>query len=290
MAAKPVYRDFTFGVTRAVLRKSGEHHYLRCEQDLKPYAHRMTDRLVHWAQQRPQATLFAQRDPSLGGDWRHLSFAQALDGARRVGQALLDRGLSVERPLVILGPNSLDHALLALGAMYAGVAFCAVSPAYSLLSRDYDKLRHVMHTLTPGLVFAPNWAQYGASIDAVLAPEVEVVLTHTEGCKRAHLTALSDLLATPARPEVDAAMQATGPDTVVKFLFTSGSTKLPKAVINTQRMICSNQQQIAQAIPFLEEEPPVLVDWLPWNHTAGGNHDFFMAVRSTSTRASPRQS
>ena len=280
MASAPVYRDFTFGVTRAVLREAGGNHYLRCEPSLEPYLERMTDRLVQWAQQRPDATLFAQRDPALGGQWRHLSFAQALDGARRIGQALLNRGLSVERPLVILGPNSLDHALLALGAMYAGVAFCAVSPAYSLVSKDYDKLRHVMHTLTPGLVFAPNWPQYGPSIDAVLAPEVEVSLAHLDGCSTSGrmITAFSNLLGTQATAQVDAAMRATGPETVVKFLFTSGSTKLPKAVINTQRMICSNQQQMVQSSPTLCNEPMVLVDWLPWNHTAGGNSDFFMAV------------
>ena len=280
MTTSPVYRDFTFGVTRAVLHEAGGKHYLRCEQALEPYLERMSDRLVHWAQQRPDATLFAQRDPALGDQWRHLSFAQALDGARRIGQALLDRGLSIDRPLVILGPNSLDHALLALGAMYAGVAFCAVSPAYSLVSKDYDKLRHVMQTLTPGLVFAPSWPQYGPSIDAVLPPEVEVVLANVDGSSASgrSITPFSELLCTAATAAVDAAMRATGPETVVKFLFTSGSTKLPKAVINTQRMICSNQQQMVQSSPSLCDEPMVLVDWLPWNHTAGGNSDFFMAV------------
>lgn len=285
MASAPVYRDFTFGVTRAVLREAGGNHYLRCEPSLEPYLERMTDRLVQWAQQRPDATLFAQRDPALGGQWRHLSFAQALDGARRVGQALLNRGLSVERPLVILGPNSLDHALLALGAMYAGVAFCAVSPAYSLVSKDYDKLRHVMHTLTPGLVFAPNWPQYGPSIDAVLAPEVEVSLAHLDGCSTSGrmITPFSNLLGTQATAQVDAAMRATGPETVVKFLFTSGSTKLPKAVINTQRMICSNQQMLCEAFPFLVEEPPVLLDWLPWHHTFGGNHNLGLVLYNGGT-------
>jgi feruloyl-CoA synthase len=281
MTQPPVYRDFPFGVTRAVLRHAGGSHYLRCEQDLAPYATRMTDRLLHWAQRKPDATLLAQRDAALGGDWRHLSFAQALDAARRIGQALLDRGLSAERPLVILSENSLDHAQLALGAMYAGVAFCAVSPAYSLVSQDFDKLRHVLQTLTPGLVFAADWQRFARPIEALVPLDVEVVLGQAQAAvsARGHrITALSSLRATAPTAQVDEAMRATGPDTIVKFLFTSGSTKLPKAVINTQRMVCANQQQLVQSIPVLQEEPLVLVDWLPWNHTAGGNHNFFMAL------------
>ena len=282
-ASVPVYRDFPFGVTRGVLRQSGGHSYLRCEQDLQPYAERMTDRLLYWAERKPDATLYAQRDPALGGDWRHLSFAQALDAARRIGQALLDRGLSAERPLVILSENSLDHAKLALGAMYAGVAFCAVSPAYSLVSQDFDKLRHVLHTLTPGLVFAADWARFARPIETLVPDTVEVVLGDAQGVvsARGHrITALASLLATEPTARLEEAMCATGPDTVLKFLFTSGSTKLPKAVINTQRMVCANQRQLLQSIPMLQEEPLVLIDWLPWNHTAGGNHNFFMVLHN----------
>ena len=285
MSTGAVYREFPFGVTRAVVQEAGGCTYLRCDQTLAPYAHRATDRLIHWARHKPDGSLFAQRDPALGGDWRHLSFSQALDAARRIGQALLDRGLSVDRPLVILSENSLDHAKLALGAMYAGIAFSAISPAYALVSQDYDKLRHVLQTLTPGLVFAADWRRFGRPIEAVLPTDVEVVLGQVDGgSARGHrITALSDLLATEPTEALEAAMQATGPDTVVKFLFTSGSTKLPKAVINTQRMICANQQQLLQSIPVLKEEPLVLVDWLPWNHTAGGNHNFFMALFNGGT-------
>ncbi|MFD0668377.1 feruloyl-CoA synthase [Ramlibacter sp. MAHUQ-53] len=281
MSATATYRPFTFGITRAVLREAPGCTYVTSEQALAPYPGRMTDRLVHWAKVKPDHTLFAQRDPALGGDWRRLSFAQALDAARRIGQALLDRGLSAERPLVILSENSLSHAMLALGAMYAGVAFSAASPAYSLVSKDYDKLRHLLDTLTPGLVFATDWPRFQHAIEAVVPADVEVVLDDAAGATSARghrITPMSALLATEPTAAVDAAMQATGPDTVVKFLFTSGSTKQPKAVVNTQRMICSNQQQIVQSIPVLAEEPPVLVDWLPWNHTAGGNHNFHMVV------------
>jgi feruloyl-CoA synthase len=284
--AGPRYREFRFGVTRGVLRTAGDVQYLRCDQDLTPYPARMTDRLVAWAERTPQQTLYAQRDPQHRDTWQTLSYAQALANARAIGQALLARGLSAERPLVILSENSLVHAQLALGAMYAGVPFSAVSPAYALLSQDFDKLRHVFATLTPGLVYAADRARYGRAIDAVVDPDIEVVLDAPPAARSARghrLSAFESLLHTTPTAAVDAAMQATGSDTILKFLFTSGSTKLPKAVINTQRMVCANQQQLHHSIPFLAEEPPVLVDWLPWNHTAGGNHDFFMALYNGGT-------
>jgi feruloyl-CoA synthase len=144
-------------------------------------------------------------------------------------------------------------------------------PAYSTVSQDFDKLRHVLTTLTPGLVFAADAARYGKAIAGTVGTD-----DVRGGAGQRATRAFQSLLATTATPAVDAAMQATGPDTIVKFLFTSGSTKLPKAVINTQRMWCANQQQMRQSMPVLAEEPPVLVDWLPWNHTFGGNHNFGM--------------
>lgn len=275
------YRPLTFGVTRAVLR-DGETgvHYLRADNALPPYPERLTDRLVHWAKERPDQTLFARRVKNADGstgDWRHISFAQALDAARRIGQGLLDRGLSAERPVLILSENDLEHALLALGCLYAGVAYCPTSPPYSLISQDFDKLHHVVKTLTPGLVFASDANRYARAMLATLGDDVELVCTEGTVPGRA-TTSFAALLATEATPAVDEAMAATGPDTITKFLFTSGSTKLPKAVINTQRMWCANQQQMAESMPVLNETPLVLVDWLPWNHTFGGNHNFGMVI------------
>jgi len=275
------YRPLTFGVTRAVLR-DGETgvHYLRADNALPPYPERLTDRLVHWAQVRPDQTLFARRVKNADGstgDWRHITFAQALDAARRIGQGLLNRGLSAERPVLILSENDLEHALLALGCLYAGVAYCPTSPPYSLISQDFDKLHHVVKTLTPGLVFASDANRYARAMLATLGNDVELVCTEGTVPGRA-TTSFAALLATEPTPAVDAAMAATGPDTITKFLFTSGSTKLPKAVINTQSMWCANQQQMAESMPVLAEEPLVLVDWLPWNHTFGGNHNFGMVV------------
>jgi len=275
------YRPLTFGVTRAVLR-DGETgvHYLRADNSLPPYPERLTDRLLHWAKERPDQTLFARRVKNAdgsNGDWRHITFAQALDTARRIGQGLLDRGLSAERPVLILSENDLEHALLALGCLYAGVAYCPTSPPYSLISQDFDKLHHVVKTLTPGLVFASDANRYARAMLATVSPDVELVCTEGTVPGRA-TTSFAALLATEPTPAVDAAMAATGPDTIAKFLFTSGSTKLPKAVINTQRMWCANQQQMAASMPVLNETPLVLVDWLPWNHTFGGNHNFGMVV------------
>jgi feruloyl-CoA synthase len=215
-------------------------------------------------------------DGSLG-DWRHISYSQAWQSARAIAQALIDRGLSAERPVVIMSENDLEHALLSLGCLVAGVPFCAASPAYSTISQDFEKLRHILTTLTPGLVFAADAKRYGKAIEAAVGQDIEVVLHSGEIAGRA-ITTFENLLTTQATPAVDAAMQATGPDTIAKFLFTSGSTKLPKAVINTQRMWCANQQQMAQSMPVLAETPPVLVDWLPWNHTFGGNHNFGMVL------------
>lgn len=276
MAALPRYRPLAFGVTRARLRRTGDGvQYVRAELDLQPCAARMTDKLVHWATTDPGRLFMARRERRADGstgDWQRITYGQALDAARSIGQALLDRGLSPERPVAILSENSLAHALLALGCLYAGVPFCPVSPAYSTVSQDYDKLRHVLDTLTPGLVFATEGSRYAKAIAATVRPGTELVLAQGDVPGRT-VTRWSQLLDTQPTPAVDAAMQATTPQTITKFLFTSGSTKLPKAVINTHAMWCANQQQMRQSMPVLAEEPPVLVDWLPWNHTFGGNHN-----------------
>lgn len=284
--AAPRYRPLKFGVTRVALREGNEGvRYLRADQPLEPYAERITDRLLHWAQTVPDRSLMARRvknpDGSTG-DWQHITYGQALATARAIGQALLDRGLSVERPLVILSENGLEHAALALGCLYAGIPYCPASPAYSVVSQDYDKLRHVLQTLTPGMVFATDVARYGKAIQAAVSAEVEVVL-HEGAIDGRKTTTLAELLATVPTPAVDAAMQATGPDTITKFLFTSGSTKMPKAVVNTHRMWCANQQQMRQSMPVLAEEPPVLIDWLPWNHTFGGNHNVGLTIYNGGT-------
>jgi feruloyl-CoA synthase len=268
------------GVT--VDRDSAGCTVIRPVAPLGAYPVRLCERLVKWAEVAPDRTFVAKRGRDAAGDWRRISYSQALRGARRIGQALLDRGLSAERPLMILSENDLDHAMLALAALYVGVPFVPVSPAYSIVSRDYGKLRYVAELMTPGLVFASSGARYGRAIAAAIPPGTEVVVSEGVLSDRP-VTSFEDLAATRAGPSVDAAYDSITGDTLTKFLLTSGSTGVPKAVIHTQRMLTSNLQMLVDCMPFLAEEPPVLVDWLPWNHTFGGNHNYGLTLYNGGT-------
>lgn len=274
------FRPLRFGVTRVQLRDGAAGtHYLKADQELRAYPDRITDRLQQWAQTVPERTFVARRvkqaDGSLG-DWRHVTYQEAWTNARHIAQGLINRGLNNDKPVAILSENSIEHAMVALGCLIAGVPYVPVSPPYSLISVDYDKLKHVLNTVTPGLVFASD-ARYAKAIAAAVGQDMEVVM-HEGDVSGRTITRYADLCNTPVTPAVDHAMAATGPDSIAKFLFTSGSTKMPKAVINTQRLWCANQQQMTQSMPVLAEEPLVLVDWLPWNHTFGGNHNFGMVL------------
>ena len=249
--------------------------YLRPKIALGEYPARITDRLHHWAKTEPSRIFMAERDT--GGGWRQITYAQLLAASRHIASGLLARGLSAEKPIVILSGNSIDHALLAFGALYAGIPFCPVSPAYSLISKDYGKLGFVMKLLTPGLVFADDATKFADALSANVSAEIELVSSRGEVPGR-DVTMLADLLATPEHPGLDAAQDAIGPEAIAKFLLTSGSTGNPKAVINTQRMICANQVMLRETLAFLKDEPPVIVDWLPWNHTFGGNHNIGLTL------------
>jgi feruloyl-CoA synthase len=264
----------------AVERRSDGGLILRSPEPLGAYARCLGEHLEHWARARPDQIYLAQR---AGETWRTLTFAQACQQVRALASALLQRELSAERPLAILSENSLEHALLALAAMHAGIPYVPVSAAYSLLSRDHQKLRAVFALLTPGLVFADDAARYAAALSALREFDFELIVAlNAEAVERASQT-FASLLAGENTEQVNRAFAAITPDTMAKFLLTSGSTGEPKAVINTQRMLCSNQQTLRQAWPFLQEEPPVLVDWLPWNHTAGGNNNFGVALVNGGT-------
>ena len=261
-------------------RRANGSVLLRSPHALGAYPGKITERLVHWAREAPDRAFIAQREA--GGAWRTLSYVEAFAQACAIGQALLDRGLSAERPVAILSDNDIEHALLALACMHVGIAYVPVSPAYSLISTDFGKLRQAFRLLTPGLVFAVNTERFAQAIEAAVSPETEVVVTHHQAHGRA-ATPFGALQATSPTAAVERASAAVGPDTIAKFLLTSGSTGQPKAVINTQRMLCSNQQMLVQSLPSLRETPPVLVDWLPWNHTAGGNHNFGLVLYNGGT-------
>jgi feruloyl-CoA synthase len=249
--------------------------YLRPKTRLGDYPVRITDRLHHWANAEPHRVFMAERNAARG--WRQITYAELLTSSRHIASALLARGLSAERPIVILSGNSVDHALLAFGALYAGIPFCPVSPAYSLVSKDYGKLGYLMKLLTPGLVFADDADKFADALAANVPAETEIAASYGAVPGR-DVTTLSDLMAAPIHPGLDAINDAIGPDTIAKFLLTSGSTGQSKAVINTQRMICANQVMLRETLAFLKDEPPVIVDWLPWNHTFGGNHNIGLTL------------
>ena len=246
-------RKVALGPKDVAVKRAGAILHLRSPHPLGPYPAKLTERLEHWAALAPNRVFLAHRA-------RTLTYAQALERAKRVGQYLLDKKLSAERPLVVLSGNDIEHALLHLGAMYVGVPYAPISPAYSLLSTDFAKLRAILKLLTPGLAFVSQREPFKNALEIM---KCEVI----------------DRLEEPrASPAVDEAHARVGPETIVKFLFTSGSTGTPKAVINTQRMWCANQAMIQAMLPFFRDEPPVLVDWAPWHHTAAGNHDLGLVL------------
>jgi feruloyl-CoA synthase len=251
---------------------------LRSSEPLGTWPERITDRLEHWARQAPDRTFVARR--TAAGAWQRISYSEMLDRAQRIAGSLVARSLGAERPVVILSGNSLEHLTLAMGALWAGVPHVPVSVGYSLLSTDFAKLRHILATTTPGLVFAET-AQFARAIDACVPPDWEVVLA--SGSLERPTTPFDALLQEPAGAAADRAHAAVGPDTVAKVLFTSGSTALPKGVANTHGAWCASQQMLSQCMAFLADEPPVIVDWLPWNHTFGGNHNVGITLYNGGT-------
>jgi feruloyl-CoA synthase len=253
---------------------------IKPDEELRPYPKVLTDRVIHWANVFPDKACIAKRRPD--GEWRRLTYEQVRSSVLSIGQALLDRGLSVDRPVAILSENDLEHFLLTLAGQHVGIPTAPISPPYSLVSKDFGKLRHTLNVLTPGLIFVSDGARYAQAIETVVGEHVEVVAT-TAPPDRRKANLFAELVETNPTPAVETAHDRIDPDGVAKFLFTSGSTGMPKAVINTHRMICSNQEMIAQIFGFLEDEPPVIVDWLPWNHTFGGNHDVGIALYNGGT-------
>jgi feruloyl-CoA synthase len=265
------------------IRRHGDIVYMRSRRQLGAYPSRITERLEYWADRAPDRVFLAQRDTT--GSWARVTYADALARVRSLSQALLSRRLSSDRPLLILSGNGIEHGLLALAAMFSGVPYAPIAPAYSLQAKDFGTLGQIFERIRPGLVFAAEGASFEPALSRVLPADVELVVSSFKPSMPSAIaaTAFAELETAPATSAVDEANARVGPDTIAKILFTSGSTGRPKGVINTQRMWCVNQEMMRMVMPFLTEEPPVLCDWLPWNHTAGGNHNFGLVLFNGGT-------
>jgi feruloyl-CoA synthase len=291
--ARPLWKPLKMAPVAVTARQLPGGAMLLASRDaLRPYPRCLGEMLRRWAAAAPDRTFLAERVPhdgraTQGGPsrWRRIAYGEALAAVERIAGSLLVRGLDRDRPLAVLSENGIDNGLLQLAAMHVGIPVAPISPAYSLLSADHAKLRSILQLTQPRLVYAGDGAAYApafATAQAALPGGVELVASAhpPAGCA---VTGFDELLERPAGSTVAARFAAVGPDTVAKILFTSGSTGIPKGVVNTQRMLCSNQQAVAQVWPFLEERPPVIVDWLPWSHTFGGNHNFNMMLRNGGT-------
>lgn len=272
-------REVRLGSHEIDFEYQGDTLYIYPKEQLQQYPQKLTDRLIENAQQFPERTFVAKRGAD--GEWIRLSYAEVERRAWHIAQAQHQRDLSAERPIIILSGNDLEHLVLSMAAMFAGVPFSAISPAYSLVSQDFGKLHHVIEVLTPGLVYAADGQLFAKAIQSCVDDQIEVV-TNSGLIGGQRCTAFDDLLATPIT-DVKAHYASLDEHTIAKFLFTSGSTKMPKAVPTTHLMLCVNQQMLLQTFPEFADEPPVLLDWLSWHHTFGGSHNVGIVLYNAGT-------
>lgn len=260
--------------------ENGDRIVTACEK-LGEYPTTILEKLKHWAVEKPETIFLAERDKNNTDNWKTISYSETWQQVQTLSAGLAKKNLTIEKPIAILSGNSIDHALLVLAAMYIGIPCAVISPQYALVSQDYSKLKHCLQLITPGLIYVDNGTQFEKAITSVVDEKVDVVVSYSPLNSRA-CELFSDLHSV-IDSSVEQRHAAINADDPAKFLFSSGSTGMPKAVVNTHRMLAANQQMILQALPLLANPAPVLVDWLPWNHTFGGNHNFGIVLYNGGT-------
>lgn len=275
-----MYKNTPFGPTKTYKKQleSGIVHF-KNEQLLADFPIKITDKLVHWAEIKPSHTFIGRRNPTTR-DWEKLSYAETLEKTKSVAQYLLNLEFSPNETVVILSENSLEHALLVLASVHIGITYTPISPPYSLVSDDFGKLKHCLELMTPKVIFAQSGKVYQKALELAktLFPEVIIITADGENGIR-----FEEMPLTRPTTDVETAAAKVNADAIAKVLFTSGSTGFPKGVMNHQGMWCANLQQITQVLPFMQQQPPVFIDWLPWNHTFGSNHNFGLALYNGGT-------
>lgn len=275
-----MYKNTSFGPTKTH-KKQLENAvvHFKNEQLLADFPIKITDKLVYWAKTKPEHTFIGRRNPTTR-DWEKLSYVETLEKAKSVAQYLLNLEFTPDETVVILSENSLEHALLVLASVHIGITYTPISPPYSLVSDDFGKLKHCLELMTPKVIFAQSGKVYQKALELskILFPDAIIITADGENG-----VSFQEMLNTEPTTDVEAAAAKVNADTIAKVLFTSGSTGLPKGVMNHHGMWCANLQQITQVLPFMQQQPPVFIDWLPWNHTFGSNHNFGLALYNGGT-------